>query len=249
MKNWNHAVRQISPASKYYKMVHADDMIFPRCIELMVRVAEKNPSVGIVGSYGLKGKKVVSDGLPFPDEYISGRDLCRLALHRQVRPFPRPTSILIRSDLTREKDSFYNHPNLHADHEVCYDILRDHDFGFVYQVLTFMRVHEESQTTEIAKYKKLYHTNLELLVKYGPVFLSKDEYKNLLKKRLDEYYAFLAFSLFSMKDGGFWEYHRNALSNLGHGFTRFGLYRIILSEIANKPRMTLAKIKRLILEN
>ena len=100
-------------------MVHADDWIFPQCIELMVRVAEGNPSVGIVCSYGLKGDKVVSDRLPFPDECISGREICGLALRGKVRPFPRPTSILIRSDLTRIKNPFYNELNLHADHEVC----------------------------------------------------------------------------------------------------------------------------------
>ena len=57
MQNWNHALRKISPNSKYCKIVHADDWIFPQCIEQMVSVAERNPSVGIVGSYGLKGNE------------------------------------------------------------------------------------------------------------------------------------------------------------------------------------------------
>ena len=247
MENWNHAVRQISPASKYYKMVHADDWIFPQCIGLMVRVAEDNPSVGIVGSYGLKGDKVVSDRLPFPDECISGRELCRLALSAQVHPFPRPTAILIRSDLTRKKDPFYNEPNLHADHEVCYDILRNHDFGFVYQVLTFMRVHDGSVTTEVAIYQKLYYTNLALLMKYGPVYLPKDEYEKILNYQINRYYLFLAFSLFSKKDKGFWKYHRNSLNDLGYKLVRFRLYYIIFIEFINNPRITLSKIKQAIL--
>ena len=247
MKNWNHGLRQISPASKYCKVVHADDLIFPQCIELMVRVAEAQPSIGIVGSYGLKGNKVVSDRLPFPDECISGRELCRLALRRQVFPFPRPTSILIRSDLIRKKDPFYNHPNLQADHEVCYEILRNHDYGFVYQVLTFMRVHEESQTTEIAIFQKLYYTNLALLIKYAPVFLPKDEYEKILNRQINDYYLFLAFSLFSKKDRGFWKYHRNSLNDLGYKLAKFKLFYIIFIEFINKPRITLSKIKRLIL--
>src|ERR1700733_3168327 len=48
--NHNFALRQISPASKYCKMVFADDWIFPDCLEQMVNVAEQHSSVGIVGA-------------------------------------------------------------------------------------------------------------------------------------------------------------------------------------------------------
>ena len=41
--NWNHALRQISPESKYCKIVHADDWLFPECIERMVAVSEQHP--------------------------------------------------------------------------------------------------------------------------------------------------------------------------------------------------------------
>ena len=57
IRNHNHALRQISPESKYCKMVFADDWIFPRCIEEMVAVAEENPSVGIVGAGGLESSQ------------------------------------------------------------------------------------------------------------------------------------------------------------------------------------------------
>jgi glycosyltransferase involved in cell wall biosynthesis len=50
IRNHNHALRQISPESKYCKMVFADDWIFPRCLEEMVAMAERHPSVGIVGA-------------------------------------------------------------------------------------------------------------------------------------------------------------------------------------------------------
>ena len=51
LANHNRAIRQISPRSKYCKMVLADDWIFPRCLERMVEVAEAHPSVGIVSAY------------------------------------------------------------------------------------------------------------------------------------------------------------------------------------------------------
>ena len=55
--NWNHALRQISPDSKYCKVLHADDLLFPECIEQMVELAETNPSVNIVASYRVNGPK------------------------------------------------------------------------------------------------------------------------------------------------------------------------------------------------
>ena len=53
LQNHNRALRWISPESKYCKLLHADDWLFPNCLEMMVRVNEAHPSVGIVGSYGL----------------------------------------------------------------------------------------------------------------------------------------------------------------------------------------------------
>jgi glycosyltransferase involved in cell wall biosynthesis len=244
IQNWNHAVRQISTTSKYCKIVHADDKIFPECVEKMVLVAETNPTVGIVGSYGLKGNKVMSSGMPFPRECISGRELCRLALPQKVRPFPRPTALLIRSDLIRERDPFYNESNLQADHEVCYEILRNHDFGFVYQVLTYMRVHNESVTSsDYAVYGKLHYTNLALLKKYGPVFLAQEEYEELLNRKLGLYYHFLAFSLFNRKDKKFWHYQRDSLHDLGYRLEKLKLYQIVFLELLRNPRSTFSKIK------
>jgi len=77
MQNWNHAMRQISRESSYCKVVHADDTIFPECIERMVEVAEKYPSVGIVGSYRLDENQVNLDGLAYPENFFSGKEICR----------------------------------------------------------------------------------------------------------------------------------------------------------------------------
>ena len=36
MPNWNHAMRSMVPESRYCKVVHADDWLYPECIEKMV---------------------------------------------------------------------------------------------------------------------------------------------------------------------------------------------------------------------
>src|SRR6266853_4979230 len=46
IENHNISLRQISPQSKYCKVVFADDWLFPNCLMEMVKVAELYASVG-----------------------------------------------------------------------------------------------------------------------------------------------------------------------------------------------------------
>ncbi len=241
--NHNNALRQISPESKYCKVVHADDWLFPQCVELMMRVAEANPSVGLVGSYGLMGDRVVCDRLPYPSEFVPGRELGRMALLGQVHPFIRPTSLLIRSDLIRKGKCFYNESHLHADHEACYEILRDHDFGFVHQVLTFLRTHDESVTSSVATpFNRIILNNLSLLTKYGPEYLKAEEYEERFKQELRQYYRFLARSLFRLREKDFWEYHKNGIQHAGYQFSALKLLRAFLMELMVNPTRSIGRI-------
>ena len=68
--NHNVALRQISPKSKYCKVVLGDDWIFPECLERMVAIGEEHPSVGLVGAYVLEGQRVGLTGLPYPSSVL-----------------------------------------------------------------------------------------------------------------------------------------------------------------------------------
>lgn len=216
IQNFNHAFLQISPESKYCKVVHADDWLFPECIAQMVNVAEANPSVGIVSSYVLEGIRVKHDELPYPSTVIPGREICRLSLLTSKYVFGSPTSLLIRSDLIRGRKTFYDESLFEtADQEVCYHLLRNTDFGFVHQVLTFTRVHSESRTSHSQRLNRLILEQLVILKRYGPVYLSREEYERRLAQKMQNYYAFLGKSVFQRRDKEFWNYHKKGLENLG----------------------------------
>lgn len=225
LPNWNHAMRQISPQSKYCKVVHADDCLFPGCIERMVEVAESHPSVGIVGAYRLEDDKVSLDGLPYPSTVTPGRNICRSRLLGGPYLFGSPSSLLIRSDLLRNRKNFYNEANLHADLEACFDILQDTDFGFVHQVLTFTRRHNETVTS----FNRMFFTHiigtLTVLEKYGHIFLDSSESKKALERYLTIYYRDLARTIFRLRKKEFrrrskelWNFHRKAMKALGIPF-------------------------------
>lgn len=221
VENFNHSLFQISPESQYCKIVHADDLLFPDCISKMVAIAKQNPDVGIVGAYVLEGVRVKCDGLPYPDSVFSGRDICRWSLIDRspvsggLYVFGSPTSLLIRSDLIRNRRPFYNDRYLQVvDQEVCYYLLQNTDFGFVHEILTFSRLHAKSTTSSVTPLNRLILEKLMLLVEFGPTYLGKDEYRQVLSQRMEKHYKFLADSIFEKKPENFWKFHRDGLKSL-----------------------------------
>jgi glycosyltransferase involved in cell wall biosynthesis len=215
--NWNHALRQISPDSAYCKVIHADDVMTPECLERMVAVGEAHPSVAIVSAYRLSGTEVDLDGaIPWETEVVSGREICRETLLEGRYVFGSPSSLLIRSELIRERDPFYNEENLHADTEVCFDLLRTADLGFVHQVLTRTRRHSASMTTSAGRLGTNVTGWLRVMTTYGPVYLTRDEYERRLSWWLRRYGTYLAKSVVRGRVGDpkFRQVHRGTLAML-----------------------------------
>jgi glycosyltransferase involved in cell wall biosynthesis len=216
IQNHNIAFRQIREESIYCKVVHADDWLFPECIAQMVKVAQENPSVGIVGSYRLVGEWVSCDGLPYPSTVVPGRQICRSTLLGGPYVFGSPTSLLVRSDVIRSREAFYNETHIGADTEACFDVLQTSDFGFVHQVLTYTRRHSEAATSFAERFNTYILGELIFLKKYGPVYLNREEYEARLKLALDNYYEFLGRNFFRRRERAFWDYHRSGLASLGY---------------------------------
>lgn len=245
MPNWNHAMRQISKESKYCKIVHADDWLFPECLEKMVEIAEKHPSIGIVGAYRLDENQINLDGLPYPDQYFSGKEICRQSLLGGPYLFGSPTSILIRCDVIQNREKFYNEDNIHADQEVCFEILQNFDFGFVHQILTFTRRHNETNTTFTNRLKTFRLGHLTVLKKYGPKVFTKEEYEQRLNNMLKNYYRFLARCVFEFQGKEFWQYHRKALKKIGLSIRPLKLLKAVLIQALDLVTTTLIVKQRL----
>lgn len=223
LKNHNIALRQISPESKYCKIVFADDLLFPECLTEMVKIAEEHPSVNIVGAYGLMGTRVVWDGLPYPSTVVSGRQICRDTLLGGPYVFGNPTSVLMRSEIIRSRDPFYDESNIHTDTAVCYEILQDSDFGFVHKVLTYSRIREGSGRTFSQRFNTYLPGLLHDLIKYGPIYLKPEELEAGIKVHLKTYYEFLGRSVFYSYEKSFWQYHETKLKDLGYPLSKLKL--------------------------
>ena len=236
--NWNHAIRQISPESKYCKVLHADDWLFPDCLRQMVDLAEAHPSVGVVGAYRLDEDRITLDGLPFPSTVVPGRQLCHDYFLGGPYVFGSPTSLLIRSALIRKRPNFYDETILHADKAVCFELLQDVDFGFVHQVLTFTRRHNESVTSRVRRLETRRLEHLLILHKFGPIFLKPQEFNRVWQNKLNNHYRLLARCLFERREKEFWDFQRAGLATIGQPIRLAKLSRALALQLT-RPRETL----------
>jgi len=219
VQNYNEALRHISGESKYCKVVQADDWIFPECLTRMVEIAENNSSIGIVGAYALYGQKVYLDGLPYPSTKMSGYDVCRAYFREGLYVFGTPTSLLIRSDIMRHKEPFYDEMSPVEDAEVCFDILREHDFGFVHQVLTYTRRDNESLITSINTYDPATLLEFRAMRKFGRDYLNEEEYQRCVRRIEMKYFMLLGESIIRCRERAFWAFHEQGMRTVGAKFT------------------------------
>src|SRR5215470_4182760 len=247
--NHNIAFRLMSPSAKYCKMVSGDDYLLPECIAKMVEFAESNPSVGIVGSYQLSGDTVRWQGFRYPQSVFAGREICRQIFLGKDKNFGfgSPTSLMYRADLVRSREAFYPNASPHSDTSACFEHLRYHSFGFVYQVLSYERIHEATQTSESKQLERYLSAVLNDLLHYGPFYLDEREFKQQRERLLKFYHRYLAVNYFvSCKGEEYWNYHKSRLAKLGYPLSRLSLFKAavtaILEEMLN-PQQAFRKLR------
>ena len=246
--NHNHALRQISPDSRYCKVVFSDDWLFSHCLEEMVAVAETYPTVGIVGAYGLQGADpaVKWAGLRYPSSFVDGRTLSRRFLLEDMNVFGTAHSVLYRSDMVRQRDPFFNVSNIHCDLETNLYLLREWDFGFVHQVLTFTRERTGSLSDFSQRFNTYVSGKVHDTVKHGPFFLTDDEYEAKYATVIGDYYNYLAnCMLIGRRDKNFWNVQKQMLAMSGVEFSNWRLFLATLARCFRAfahPMETLKKL-------
>jgi glycosyltransferase involved in cell wall biosynthesis len=224
VENYNFALSRIAPTSKYCKMIQADDWLFPDCVRSMVEVAEAHPRVGIVAAYQLEGDRVALDGVPYPSEEIAGREVCRLYFLKRMYLFGTPTSLLLRSELIRARNPFYEEQYApFEDADICFRLLRTWNFGFVHQVLTYSRVDDQSILARSRARGLLNLYRFSVVVEHGRDFLSEEEYERCLKDAERRYFLYLARCALRGRNSEFWDSHRKGLASLNYSLNRWSL--------------------------
>lgn len=251
IQNWNRSLGAVDDQSKYIKFVHADDWLFPACITRMVEVAEANEKVALVSAYRLEENRVTLDHLPSQapldagvDTFtMNGRSVARAILLERASVLGSPSSILMRSEALGDLTKLYDTSFLHADKDAALRIFKDHDFGFVRQVLVFTRRHNESVTSLNVTLDTRRQENLMLLRNYGSEFLIDEELRWAWKRELRDYYNFLAANVATGQGGLFWDSHARNLGRAGEALSRLRLTGAFLRRWLN-PGIALKELLR-----
>jgi glycosyltransferase involved in cell wall biosynthesis len=217
VENYNFALTCISPQSKYCKIVQADDWIYPGCINSMVEIGEQHPKVGVVGAYELQGDYVSLDGLPYPSPEVTGRDVCRRYLLGKKYLFGTPTSLLMRSELIRAKVPFYDERFApFEDAHACFEAMKNWNFGFVHQVLTYSRRQPGSISARMKEWGCLKFSRLQIVIVHGREWLSAHEYRRSFADAERSYLLHLARAALRGRSKEFWDLHRRNLDSIGY---------------------------------
>lgn len=237
IENHNIAFSHISPRADYCKMVQADDWIFPECLEKFVRFSEANPAVSLVCANRLDGDQIGLKGLPESRSVFPAAEIARRFFDHESRDiFGSPTSYFLRAEPVRAHPPFFNPRNIYADSEACIKILRDGDFGFIHEVLTFTRRPADSQTPRSHYLRVGFPSYLWVMKNHGAFFLDEGEMRTLIRKHLRLYYQVMARDLILLRrNKEYWAFHFRSLREVGYPFSPFRLLAA-LSQLPGEKR-------------
>ena len=221
IESHNIAFSQMSPKADYCKVVQADDWIYPECLEKFVGFCEANPTVSLASAYRIDGEDVGLKGLPESRSVFPAAEIARRFFDHESRDiFGSPTSYFLRAEPVRAHPPFFNPRNIYADVEACLKILRDGDFGFLHEVLTFTRRPADSQTPLSHYLRVTFPSYLWIMKNHGNFFLDDQEIKTLVDKHLRLYYQVLARDLILLRRSkDYWRFHIRSLREVGYPFS------------------------------
>lgn len=152
--NWNRTVQYVPENAVYYKMVQADDWIYPNCLEEMVSIMEKHPTAGMCSSYRIDGKTVNCDGLDYYEgQFYLGNKLLIRHLLQDIDITGSVTTLLFRISYLKQLPQFpnlFDSNDLHCDTQLAFDVMNISDVTFVFRVLSYTRWHPEAFTVNTA---------------------------------------------------------------------------------------------------
>jgi len=246
-ENYNRSVAQAPEDAEYIKVLEADNWITPDCIERAVRLAEKDVKIGIVGSYWFHGKDISVPGLDYRTQVFSGHEVVRLLFLESVYLFGTPTTLFFRSKALREEAIWFRSDVFYDDTDLYLRLLRRWKFGFVHQILAFIREDETGAFSKIRRWDFVEAYKHFLLGAYGEDYFKGGELLDVRRKCEQLYLNRLGLAAITGREKGYWEFHRG-LYKVAGGRLRIRdliipIARVVLNLCLN-PKSTVEKLLR-----
>ena len=201
--NWNRTVQYISEKTKYFKVVQADDVIFPDSLESHISLMEKYPDAGIASAFRMTGARLSGYGLDyFKGNCWNGKEMLLKHLKSEVSVVNSNTQNFFRVEHLK-KLTFYPEifipEDLHFDNRLAYELFFISDLAFAFKILSLTRRHPESMT--ISKAKKintLIHGRENRLNRFKEYFPELERNYSQLRRRY-AYFLFINYMMLNKK--------------------------------------------------
>jgi glycosyltransferase involved in cell wall biosynthesis len=186
--NWNISFRNIDSGARYFKIVPADDWIFPEYLERMIEAMERHPGAGICSSYRLMDRWIKCDRLDYYDgTCFDGKIILVEQLLHKLELTGSINTVLYRVDTLKKVTGYpdiFKMGIYHIDTDLAYEVQSFSDQAFVYQVLSYTRRHNETYTSQISHrfQTSLYLREMELYKYRGLDPILEKEYKKVRRK-------------------------------------------------------------------
>jgi len=240
--NFNNTFKPVSQDARYFKVVCADDWIFPEYLHKMVEVMESNPDAGICSSYRIDNKIVGCQGLDiYAAPLYSGREVLLQELLYRYDVTGSETTVLYRIETLKKIKTYpviFSDNSYHFDTELAFELLSLSDLAFVFQVLSYTRRHEQTFTSQISN---RFHTSLNLreneIYKYktGNLLLEKEYSKVRML------YGYFLFKRWLARDKSCLEWHEQHLPPV-RKFKKGETLMIVCKTLMNKVRNLFFKL-------
>ena len=239
--NYNRAASLASPEARYIKILEADNWLMPECLEKMVAVAGTDEQIGLVGSYYLHGRTLMGGGLPIETKVLDGAAAARFHLVDKLYFFGTPTSLLFKAEALRKISPAFNPALFYDDVDLCFRLTRAWKFGFVHQVLSFVREDNGGIYTQFSDFGFRIPMLWLLCRNYGDSCLDPVEHVKILADLENRYRRQLGRAVFGGRDREFWDFHRRVFQLAGKELTRgelVGPASLALLDMLLNPKAT-----------
>jgi len=245
--NYNRGVSLASPDSEFVKIVEADNWIMPECIQQMVDVGREDREVGVVGAYYLHGRKLQGAGLSYHSRVLAGSEVCRAHLLTGVYYLGTPTTLLYRAEALRGNSPWFPAELFYDDLDLCFRLLRRWKFGFVHQLMAFVRSDNDGLMSRYRDFDFAFAERWLLAGHYGNFYFSPDELQRVRRATERAYLRRLGHAVATGRGRRYWEFHRNVFGLLGRRLRFIDLVwpaTAALVDLALNPKATCERLAK-----
>ena len=151
--NWNRCLQRID--GKYFKLVCADDILYPTCIEEQVQVFESRPDQNIAlvacsrDMIDENDRAIMRRGYPTSTAIVPGKKAIKMMVQRGTNKIGEPMAGLVRSDIAKSVGPFRDRIPYVIDVDFWIRALRMGDLYIMNKSLCAFRLSSQSWSARI----------------------------------------------------------------------------------------------------